>query len=494
MNKSNIYIYLASAFLAVTSFTATAVAQEQPKDSLAHYLNVAAQNNPGIRSQKLAYEAFLQKIPQAGAYEDPELSMEFYTKPMDIIGGKNIGNVSVMQMLPWFGTRKAARIEANHMANMQNEQYKETLDNLTLQVYTQWYTLQKLNEQLHNNEENRKLLQQLEQLAVRKFSAPTNSAKVTATPKVSSNTASTPSASASGGMGGMGMGGGSKATAAPAASMSSMSSGGGMSEMGGSSASGMSDVLRIGLELIEIENNIESLHSQIKAEKAKFNALLNREGNAEVVLGDIEKVNFLFSEEDALLAIEANNPMLGMITEEGLAYKAKAEMDRKMSYPMVGLGLQYMIIGKTNDMMFGMGDMNGKDMVMPMMTVTLPIFRKKYKAQQEEGKLWWKSSEQKFQDTYNTLKSEYYGYKSQLDDAARIVTLYDKQTTLATTTYNLIIKEFVTGKSDLTNVIQVQRQLLDYQLKKAEAIANYNTMVASIKKLLAVRTNTQNIQ
>ena len=491
MNKNKTYIYLASAFLAVTSFTATAIAQEQPKDSLAHYLNVAIENNPGIKSQKLAYEAFLQKIPQAGAYEDPELSMDFYTKPMDIVGGRSIGNVSVMQMLPWFGTRKSARTEASHMANMQDEQYKEIVDNITLQVYTQWYNLQKLNEQLHNNEENKKLLQQLEQLALRKFSAPSNSAKVTATPKVSSKTTSTPTASASGGMGGMGMGGGATASTAPA--MSSMSSGGGMSEMGGSSASGMSDVLRIGLELIEIENNIESLHSQIKAEKAKFNALLNREAHREVVLGTIEKVEFMYSEQDALLAIEENNPMLGMITEEGLAYKAKAEMDRKMSYPMIGLGVQYMIIGKTNDMMLGMGDMNGKDMIMPMVTVSLPIFRKKYKAQQEEGKLWWKSSEHKFQDTYNTLKSEYYGYKSQLDDAARIVTLYDKQTTLAETTYNLIIKEFVTGKSDLTNVIQVQRQLLDYQLKKAEAIANYNTMVASIKKLLAVRDNTQNI-
>ncbi len=491
MNKNKTYIYLASAFLAVTSFTATAVAQQQPKDSLSSYLNVAIENNPGIKAQKFAHEAFLQKIPQAGAFQDPELSMDFYTKPMDIVGGRSIGNVSVMQMLPWFGTRKTARIEAGHMANMQNEQYKEVVDNITLQVHTQWYAMQKLNEQLRNNEENRKLLQQLEQLALRKFSAPSNSAKVTATPKVSTKTASTPSASASGGMGGMSMGGGATASSTPA--MSSMGSGGGMSEMGGSSASGMSDVLRIGLELIEIENNIESLHSQLKAEKAKFNALLNREANYEVVLGDIEKIPFIYGEQDALLAIEANNPMLSMITEEGLAYKAKAEMDKKMSYPMIGLGLQYMVIGKTNDKMLAMGDMNGKDMIMPMVTVSLPIFRKKYKAQQEEGKLWWKSSDQKFEDTYNTLKSEYYGYKSQLDDAERIVTLYEKQTTLAETTYNLIIKEFVTGKSDLTNVIQVQRQLLDYQLKKAEAIANYNTMVASIKKLLAIRDNTQNI-
>src|SRR5690606_6423471 len=182
---------------------------------------------------------------------------------------------------------------------------------------------------------------------------------------------------------------------------------------------------------------------------------------------------------------EAKNPMLGMITEEGLAYKAKAEMDRKMSYPMIGIGAEYMVVGKTNNMMLAMEGMNGKDMIMPMVSVSLPLFRKKYDAQQKEGVLWRKSTEENFKNTFNTLKSEYYGFKSQLDDAERVVKLFEKQTTLAQTTYNLVVKEFVTGKSDLTNVIQVQRQLLDYQLRKAEALANYNTMAVSIKKLLS---------
>nr|MBP7954483.1 TolC family protein [Parabacteroides sp.] len=206
----------------------------------------------------------------------------------------------------------------------------------------------------------------------------------------------------------------------------------------------------------------------------------------EVVLGkEIYKVDFLYSEKEALTFIEQNNPMLEMISEEGLAFRAKAEMDRKMSYPMIGIGAQYMVVGKTDNMMLAMEGMNGKDMIMPMVSVSLPLFRKKYNAQQKEGELWRKSTEENFKNTFNTLKSEYYGFKSQMDDAERVVELYKKQTILAQTTYNLIVKEFVTGKSDLTNVIQVQRQLLDYKLRKAEALANYNTMVVSIKKLLA---------
>lgn len=479
-------IYIATSLFVVLGFFSNAFAQEQTKDSLLHYIKVAIKNNPGVKSQRLAHEAFLQKIPQAGAYQDPELSLEAYTTPMDIVGGRSIGNISLMQMFPWFGTRKAARTEATHMANMQDQQYREAVDNLILQVSTQWYTMQKLNEQLHNNEENKKILDQLEQLALRKFSSPSSTARPTPVPTVSSNAPSAPSTStASSGMGGMSMGSGS--TTAPATNSSvNMSSGGEMGGMAGGSSSGMSEILRIQLEIAEIENNIESLHSQIKAEKAKFNALLNREATEEVALGkEIYKVDFLYSEKEALASIEQNNPMLEMISEEGLAYKAKAEMDRKMSYPMIGIGAQYMVIGKTDNMMLAMEGMNGKDMIMPMVSVSLPLFRKKYNAQQKESELWRKSSEENLKNTFNTLKSEYYNFKSQLDDAERVLKLYEKQTTLAQTTYNLIVKEFVTGKSDLTNVIQVQRQLLDYQLRKAEALANYNTMVVSIKKLLA---------
>lgn len=420
INKINRYTTV--FFLMSIGIFSHAFAQENIRDSLSYYIQIAIENNPGVKSQRYAHEASLEKIPQAGAYQDPELSVEAYTMPMDIVGGRSIGNASVMQMFPWFGTRKAARTEAEHMANMQDQQYRETLNNLILQVSTQWYTMLKLKEQLTNNQENKALLEQLERLASRKYA----------------------------------------------------------------SSSSMSEVLRVQLEVVEIENNIESLHAQIKAEKAKFNTLLDRETSEEVMLGTkIHKLNFLYREEEALSIIEKNNPMLEMISEEGLAFKAKAEMDRKMSYPTIGIGVEYMVVGKTDNMMLAMEGMNGKDMIMPMVSVSLPIFRKKYNAQQNESRLWRKSSEENLKNTFNNLKSEFYGFKSQLDDAERIIKLYEKQSTLAQTTYNLVLKEFVAGQSNLTNVIQVQRQLLDYQLKKSEALANYNMMVVSIKKLLA---------
>ncbi|PXV66764.1 outer membrane efflux protein [Dysgonomonas alginatilytica] len=473
----------------------------QTADSLSHYLEIAARNNPGVKSDFLAYKASLQKVPQAGAYEDPELEMGFFLQPMDIIDGRQVAEFKLMQMFPWFGTKKAAQTEATHMARMSFEKFRETRDNLFLDVYTQWFILCSLQQKLINNHENKKLLTQLEELALRKFSSPSSGSSSGYALSAPVQATSTTSTSTGGGMSSMSSMGGGAATQAATQSSSGMSSmgGSGGGSMSGSSSSGMSDVLRIQMEITELDNNIESLQSEIKAEKAKFNALLNRSADSEIIIPDsFDQIPFLFDGASAMDKITDQNPMLGMINEEGLAYKAKAEMDKKMSYPMFGIGLQYMLINKslpteTAPMSMDMGtsntmsSMNGKDMIMPMVSVSIPIYRNKYKAQQKESKFWWQASREKYTNTLNTLEAELYKTKHQLDDASRKIALYKKQSNLAQTTYNLVVQEFISGKSDLTNVIQVQRQLLDYQLKGAEAIANYNTMVAAIQKLISFK-------
>lgn len=450
-------------------------------ETLTDFLEIAARNNPGVKADFLAYQASLQKIPQAGAIPDPQLDMGFFLKPMEIMDGNQVANFTLMQMFPWFGTRKSAQTEANHMAKMAFEKFRETRDNLYLNVYTRWFVLCSLQQKLLNNQENKKFLHQLETLSIRKFVSPTaGSSGYPVSPPVSYSTtpASTP--------GGMGSMDGNQA----APKSTSISSMGSTSGSMGTSAPGMSDVLRIQLEIAELENNIESILSEINAEKAKFNALLNRRAEAEVNVPDsFEQIPYILDITSAMDKITSQNPMLGMLNEEALAYQAKKEMDKKMSYPMLGVGLQYSLVSKRMDMGIPITEMNGKDMLMPMFSVSIPIYRNKYKAQQKESELWLQSSREKYTETFNALEAELFQTKHLLDDAARQIILLEKQKKLALTTYNLVVQEFVTGKSDLTNVIQVQRQLLDYQLRKSEAVASYNTMVATSQRLISIKEN-----
>ncbi|GHT07892.1 transporter [Bacteroidia bacterium] len=486
-------------------FLTTAIARfsfAQQLDSLPRYLEIAAQNNPSVKAAFHTYEAALQKIPQMGAYEDPKLDMGFFLEPMELVDGRQIAQFQLMQMFPWFGTKKAAQTEAQHMAQMSFESFRETRDNLFLEVYIKWYNLCSLQQKLLNNQENIKLLQQLENLAVRKFSTGGNGGgQMGKSQGQMEMTAPVPAPASSGGMSGMNMG------ANPTAQSKSPS--GDLGVMSGSS-SGMSEVLRIQLEIVELESNIESILSEITAAKAGFNALLNRPAETEIIIpNEFSQIPFLLDVTSVSQKITEQNPMLGMIREETLAYEAKLEMEKKMGYPMFGIGLQYMLLGKTKTMESNdtgmntgtehsgmdtgmnnpvttgssMKSMNGKDMLMPMVSISIPIYRNKYKAAQRESRLLRQAGEERFAGTFNNLQTELYQYKHQLDDAARKITLYKKQSDLARTTYELVVQEFASGKSELGDAIQVQRQLLDYRLKESEATANYNIMVANIQKL-----------
>ena len=466
----------------------------QQADSLAWYLETAARNNPLVNSNFALYKASLEKIPQAGAYEDPELDIGVFVKPMETLSGKQIADFTLMQMFPWFGTRKAARNEATEMSRMAYEQFREARNNLFYEVKSQWYQLCNLNEQYKNTQANLALLEQLEKLALNRYSAPSANAPASTVTPITGNVVTPPASNGNSmdNMGGMGSSTQAAPQGSPAgnASMQGMASGPMGSSMGTGSSSGtMSDVLRIQIEKAELQNNLELIVSNRTAAEARFNALLNRRQDMRVAVPDsLRQLHFLIDDQAMTDSIIIANPMLSMLEAEANAYRAKAEMDKKMSYPMFGIGLQYSLVGKSNNSMV-MDNMNGMDMVMPMFKISIPIFRKKYQAQQKESRHYRQASELKYENTLNQLQSEYQTVKQQLADASRKIALYQKQQELSLSTWQLIVREFSAGTTSLTDVIQVERQLLDYRLKKSEAIAEYNTRIAGMEKLVATSIN-----
>ena len=485
-NKIKVQAYITGIALLIGFLPAFS----QQADSLSWYLETAARNNPLVNSNFALYKASLEKIPQVGAYEDPELDIGVFVKPMETLSGKQIADFTLMQMFPWFGTRKAARNEATEMSRMAYEQFREARNNLFYEVKSQWYQLCNLNEQYKNTQANLALLEQLEKLALNRYSAPSANAPASTVTPITGNVVTPPASNGNSmdNMGGMGSGTQAAPQGSPAgnASMQGMASG----PMGTGSSSGtMSDVLRIQIEKAELQNNLELIVSNRTAAEARFNALLNRRQDMRVAVPDsLQQLHFLIDDQAMTDSIIIANPMLSMLEAEANAYRAKAEMDKKMSYPMFGIGLQYSLVGKSNNSMV-MDNMNGMDMVMPMFKISIPIFRKKYQAQQKESRHYRQASELKYENTLNQLQSEYQTVKQQLADASRKIALYQKQQELSLSTWQLIVREFSAGTTSLTDVIQVERQLLDYRLKKSEAIAEYNTRIAGMEKLVATSIN-----
>ncbi|WP_243350146.1 TolC family protein [Parabacteroides sp. FAFU027] len=447
------------------------------QDSLSLYLSMAAKNNPAVLQKFTEYKAALQKVLQVGSLPDPELNVGVFLSPMELIGGNQVADIKLMQMFPWFGVLKNAKDEMSLMAKAKFESFRDAKLQTFYNVQRTWYELQKVKQNIRITEKNIELLKTVERISLVKF-------RVASIGKASAGSSSASPAAASGnssggnsGMNSMGGGGNSSAVSPSTPPMG----GGGMGSS--ASGSGLADIYRIQMERGELENSLALLHSQEQTIVARFNSYLNRP----VTTGVITPDKLVVDSSDILPktlsdSLFSGNPMLGMLLYEQQSAEARKKMVTKMGYPMVGVGLNYSLINK-NPM--STSEMNGKDMVMPMVTVTLPIYRKKYKAMQNEAELMKTASQQGYQATANALNAEYYEAMQLYQDAARRIKLYANQTALAQKSLDITIKSFSASGAGLTELLSIRRQQLDYEQKQIEAIADYNTAVAWIKRLVS---------
>jgi outer membrane protein TolC len=452
----------------------------QQTDSLMSYLEIANKNNPTVLQRYTEYEAALQKVPQVGSLPDPELSLGVFLSPMELVSGNQLADIRLMQMFPWFGVLKNAKDEMSLMAKAKFETFRDAKLQLFFDVQRTWYEMNKVEQNIRISEHNLELLRTIERLSIVRFKAVPSGNNSGSTSNSMSSAPNPSAASASSGMGGMG--GNSNNASVPSSSQASAPMGG--NTMGSSSGgSGLSDVYRIQIEISDLQNNIELLNSQRNTLFAQFNGYLNRPQTIQVSLpASIVLESFdpaILTLSDSILS---NNPMLGMLRFEQQSLEARKLMVTKMGYPMIGVGLNYSLIGKSE---MSTSPMNGSDMIMPMVTATLPIYRKKYKAMQEEVELMKSANRQGYQATSNALQTEYYQAIQLHRDAARRMKLYTGQNQLASQSLDILLKSFASSGSDLTSILRVQQQKLDYELKQVEAVADYNTSVAWIKRLLA---------
>jgi outer membrane protein TolC len=185
-------------------------------------------------------------------------------------------------------------------------------------------------------------------------------------------------------------------------------------------------------------------------------------------------------------SILGENPMLGMLKFEQKSLEVRKQMVKKMSYPMIGVGMNYSLINKSE---MSTSVMNGKDMIMPMLTVTLPVHRKKYKAMQTEADFLKSANAQSYKAAVNALQTEYYQAIELFQDAQRRIKLYSDQYHLASKTLDIMFKSFASSGSGLTDILRVRQQTLDYEYRQTEATADYNTAIAWLKKLNCTELN-----
>jgi outer membrane protein TolC len=131
------------------------------------------------------------------------------------------------------------------------------------------------------------------------------------------------------------------------------------------------DVLKLQIRQNDLEQLIEVLNHQFLSEQTKMNTLLNRKKGIKVEV--LESLVMPSSIE----VINAENLSLHPeLLKYDKLYKSveKSELlNQKEQQPLLGFGLDYVAVSERPNMSF---TDNGKDIVMPMVSLSIPIFSK----------------------------------------------------------------------------------------------------------------------
>jgi outer membrane protein TolC len=128
---------------------------------------------------------------------------------------------------------------------------------------------------------------------------------------------------------------------------------------------------------------------------------------------------------------------------------------------------------------------NGRNAIMPMVSVSIPIFRSKYKASVKEAQLMQERYTLQKEDYSNTLTSSYEMTWFELQQQLQLLKLYDQQVEESNQVLNLLFTAYGNSGKAFEEVLRMQQQLLKYEKMKATAEIQYQIALAKLNYLTA---------
>ncbi len=245
--------------------------------------------------------------------------------------------------------------------------------------------------------------------------------------------------------------------------------------------SSMVDVLRVDIMLKEANTNLSILKQKKGPLETRFNLLLNRTKTAAIILSDsleLPQIAINYRKDSMLVS----NPLLSELDLKIKASEANEKVAIKQGMPNLGVGFQYISVAPRKDANV---PQNGQDAYMPMFSMSLPIYRGKYKASKKEAQLMRESYTLMKQDLGNQLISSYELSIFEIQKQSDLIRLYDEQILESAQTLNLLFSAYSNSGKEFEEVLRMQQQILKYQKMKATAMVEYLIALAELDYITA---------
>ncbi len=387
--------------------------------SLLSLLSDAYNNNPELKSLQLEYEAALQKGPQVSQLPDPTIGLGVAILRPETRLGGQVLTISAIQMFPWFGTLEAKENVMLTMAKSKYERVAAARLNIDYQIKSAYYNLYLLEAKQSVIRKNIRIFETLEKVALAKL------------------------------------------------------------ESGMSIAS---DVLIIRIKLEELSKQIEILEEQKQGFNAIINDALNNptDTNIRVDTNQLAMAVFTYDLMQYKHKIESNHPLIKQIDWNIETSNKELELNTLSEKPTFGLGLDYsLVISRTDADPIN----NGRDILIPKVMVSLPIYRKKYTAKRQEENLKQQAYVYQKEQLTNTLLSNIQQYKSDFESARLMYDLAQKQIEISNSAYDILLADYSGKGRRFDELMRLQSDINRYEIEILKAIVQTHLAKFRIERL-----------
>lgn len=243
------------------------------------------------------------------------------------------------------------------------------------------------------------------------------------------------------------------------------------------------DVIKSQVELGVLEDRLRSLRDRCRPARARLNAALGRRTDASLpVPAPLPEERVRFTMKDLAAWLEKHNPDLRALDALAAGEEAAARLARKSAWPDFTLGVEY--IDTDRALMHGTPD-SSKDPVVAMISLNLPIWFGKYRAEENEARHRHLAALKRREDRKHRLSAALERAVYEYREAGNKIDLY-RNTLIPKATESLDVarQAFIAGKADFLDLIDTQRTLLGFKLEVQRALADRPRRLAEIEMLV----------
>lgn len=228
------------------------------------------------------------------------------------------------------------------------------------------------------------------------------------------------------------------------------------------------DVLRLQVRQNDLKQLKAILEQKYTAEQTLFNKLLNREKFIKIEI--VSELPILLESEEFLSENLKLHPELIKYDKLFQSVVQSELLNQKESNPTIAFGIDYIAVSEGPLVNF---NDNGRDIITPSVSVSIPIFNKRYKSKTKQNRL--KQQEIMAQKQERLNKLEILLDKAVANRAAARIS-YNTQTENlinAKDAEEILIKNYETGTIDFNDVLDIQELQLKYQMNQIKSVKNY---------------------